>query len=184
MSDLFSHKISINEIKLEFQSFSVENADVRNFTCGDPALDEFLTTDEVELYEKEKLGRTFLVYYEHELVAYFTISMDSLRREYVHRKSKNDFVLKVEEIPAMKIGRLAVAEEEQNKGFGRIIMKYIVGKALRMGAGIGVRFLIVQAKPDAIPFYEKCGFDLTKETARERKRVSRTMYFDLYALKN
>lgn len=107
--ELFKHPVSIDESRLEFERFSVENADVKNFTCGDKDLDDFLTTDEVEFYERENLGTTFLVYYEHELVAYFTISMDSLRREYVKRMTKRDFVKKVEEIPAMKIGRLAVA---------------------------------------------------------------------------
>ncbi|MFQ5883787.1 MAG: GNAT family N-acetyltransferase [Thermoplasmata archaeon] len=146
--------------------FSVENLDVRSFSCGNKDLDEFLTTDEVEFYQKENLGKTFLMYYEHELVAYFTISMDSLRRPLVKRLSKRDFVKKTEEIPAMKIGRLAVATKHQNRAFGRIIMKYGVGKALSMGAGVGCRFLIVQAKPDAIQFYKKSGFDLTRETRR------------------
>lgn len=115
-------------------------------------------------------------------MAYFTISMDSLRREYVKRISKRDFVQKVEEIPALKIGRLAVATKYQNRGFGRIIVKYIVGKALSMGAGVGCRFLIVQAKPDAIDFYTKLGFDRVAATRKEKKRRSKTMYLDLHAL--
>ena len=161
----------------------MENADIKAFACGNQDLDDFLTTNEVRYYERMNLGKTWLVYYEHELVAYFTISMDSLRREYVKRLTKRDFVRKVEEIPAVKIGRLAVATKHQNRGFGRTIMRYIAGKALNIGAGVGCRLLIVQAKPDAMDFYSKCGFDLTKETRRERARHSRTMYFDLQALK-
>jgi len=181
--ELFKHPVLIDEAKLEFERFSVENADVKNFTCGNKDLDDFLTTDEVEFYEKENLGKTFLVYYEHELVAYFTMSMDSLRREYVKRMTKRDFVKKVEEIPAMKVGRLAVATEHQNKGLGRAIVRYIMGKALSVGAGVGCRLIIVQAKPGAIDFYEKSGFELTKSVRRERGRRSRTMFFDLHALR-
>ena len=59
----------------------MENADIKAFACGDKDLDDFLTTYEVGYYEKMNLGKTWLAYYEHELVAYFTISMDSLRRE-------------------------------------------------------------------------------------------------------
>ena len=50
--ELFKHPVLIDEAKLEFERFSVENADVKNFTCGNKDLDDFLTTDEVEFYEK------------------------------------------------------------------------------------------------------------------------------------
>lgn len=183
MSEIFKHPIQVDESKIEWMPFSVENQDVKTFNCGNKDLDDFLTTDEVDFYQKENLGKTLLVYYDHKLAAYFTISMDSLRRPLIKRLSKRDFVKKTEEIPALKIGRLAVATVHQNKGFGRVIMRYIVGKGLSMGAGVGCRFLIVQAKPEAIDFYKKCGFDLTKETRREKKRLSRTMYFDLHELR-
>lgn len=60
-----------------------ENQDVRKFTCGNKDLDDFLTTDEVTNYEKEGLGKTYLVYHKENLVAYYTVSNDSLRWEYL-----------------------------------------------------------------------------------------------------
>ncbi len=182
MSGVFEHSTTVDETKIEWRAFSVENADVKNFRCGHKDLDDFLTTNEVALYERENLGKTTLAYYNYELVAYFTVSMDSLRREYIKRRSKKDAFLKTEDIPALKIGRLAVAKKHQNKGFGRIIMKYITGRALLIGAGVGCRLLVLQAKPEARVFYEKMGFDITKKTKRERGRRSRTMYLDLHAL--
>lgn len=62
MSGLFKHRISIDARKIEWEPFSVENADVKSFNCGNQDLDDFLTTDEVALYEKERLGKTFLAY--------------------------------------------------------------------------------------------------------------------------
>lgn len=182
MSSPYKHEIIVDGTKIEWQRFSVENQEIKTFTCGNKDLDEFLTTTEVEYYEKQNLGKTYLGYYNHELVAYFTISMSSLAREYETKLSKTGFIWKPEEIPALKIGRLAVAEEHQNKGFGRIIMKYIVGKAVSVGAGMGCRLLVVQAKPEAKDFYTKFGFDYVTQTKKEKKRRSSTMYFDLYKL--
>ena len=41
-----------------------ENADVRAFDCGNKELNDFLTTREVANYEREKLGKTYLVYWQ------------------------------------------------------------------------------------------------------------------------
>ena len=161
-----------------------ETLDVRSFTCGDEDLDDFLTTEEVRTYEAQGLGRTYLAYYEGKLVGYFTISNDGLRYEYL-RKTRS-FSRSTEKIvdsyPAIKIGRLAAAKEWQNKGIGRNLIVFIAKLAIESGARSGVRLLIVEAKPSSIRFYERCGFELTSETRRERGRRNRTMFLDLGGL--
>ncbi|HLA82585.1 MAG TPA: GNAT family N-acetyltransferase [Thermoleophilia bacterium] len=163
----------------------VETRKVESFDCGNSDLNDFLCTEEVSEYEAEGLGRTYLVYYQGDLVGYFTVTNDSLRVEYLKTvKSFSKFAEKsLEALPALKIGRLAVAREHQRKGFGRLIIKYIAGMAVQLGASTGIRLLVLQAKPESIDFYEKkCGFELTRETKRERGRRNRTMFLDLYAI--
>lgn len=157
---------------------------VRGFTCGNKALDEFLSTEEVEKFEREGLGRTFLVYHNGNLVAYYTLSNDSLRIEYLKTvKSFSKFAeFRVDSIPAVKIGRLAVAKEWQNRGVGRLLIARIAAEALFQGQRSGVRLLILEAKPESVRFYEKCGFVLTFETRRERNKRNRTMFLDLQQL--
>ncbi|HLF06871.1 MAG TPA: GNAT family N-acetyltransferase [Thermoplasmata archaeon] len=176
--------MDIDPDALQYEAFK-ETLRVRDFDSGSKDLDDFLNTEEVEAYEDEGLGRTTLVFYRGELVAYFTTSFDGLRVEYL--KTWKSFTrlaeFKLEVVPAVKIGRLAVQRAWQSKGIGRHLIRWVAGMALELGGTSGVRLLIVQAKKESIPFYEKCGFQLTVETKRERKRENnRTMFFDLHSI--
>lgn len=82
--------------------------------------------------------------------------------------------------PDLKIGRLAVDRRHQSRGVERLLIKHIAGMAIEVGRGTGIRLLILQAKPQSVPFYEKCGFQLTYEVKREKGRRNRTMFLDLY----
>ena len=90
----------------------------------------------------------------------------------------------VDSYPAVKIGRLATAKGWQGRGIGKAVVAYIAKSAIESGSRFGVRLLIVEAKPESIPFYERCGFELTFETARERRRRNRTMFLDLQGLRS
>lgn len=92
--------------------------------------------------------------------------------------------LRVKDIPAIKIGRLAVQRNWQRKGLGRLLVRHIAGEALALRGDYGVRLLILQAKPDSVDFYRKLGFQLTDEVGKERKRINRTMFFDLWAIRD
>jgi len=177
----FEHPISTSPDELKIERF-LETRNVQSFDCGNKDLNDFLCTEEVKRYEDEGLGRTYLAYYRGSLVAYFTVSFDSLRVEYLKTvKSFSKLAeMKLEALPAVKIGRLATDRQFQNMGIGRLLIKYIAGMALEMGGKMGVRVLVLQAKPESIPFYEKCGFQLTREVKRERGRRNRTMFLDLY----
>lgn len=56
--------------------------------------------------------------------------------------------------------------------------------ALETKGKMGVRLIILQAKPESIQFYERCGFQLTFETKREKRRRNRTMFLDLHAIED
>lgn len=168
----------VNPDTLEIVRFK-ENLAVKTFDCGNRDLNDFLCTAEVAKYEAENLGKTYLVYFRGQLVAYFTISWDGLRIEYLQSvKSFSRFgEMKVETIPAIKIGRLATDRRWKGKGIGRHLVRYIAGMALEsQGAA---RLLILQAKPESIEFYQKLGFDFVTETKRERGRLNKTMFLDL-----
>jgi GNAT superfamily N-acetyltransferase len=159
---------------------------VQSFDCGNRSLDDFLNSEEVANYEDEGLGVTTLVYHRGNLVGYYTTSFSELTVDYV--KSYKSFSkiqeLRVRDIPSVKIGRLAVQRPWQRKGFGRLLVRHIAGEALAQRSSYGVRLMILNAEPDSIEFYEKIGFQITDEVGKERKRRQRTMFFDLWAIKD
>ena len=129
-----------------------------------------------------------MAYYDGHLVAYYTISNAVLRKEYLqkHRSFTKLGEYRVEVIPAISIGRLAVEIEWQCKGIRRMIIQRIVMYALDSSRFSGTRLLIVQAKQDAFDFYKKLGFEFAEDTKREKQRFkargTRTMFFDIKAL--
>jgi len=182
--DRSDHEVDSEELDIE--PF-VETRKVKDFDCGNRDLNEFLSTDEVRRYDREGLGKTHLVYCRGELVAYFTTCLSELRWEYVkHVKSFNRYSSEmVEAYPGIKIGRLAVQKKLQGRGIGTAILRYIAGMALALRSQHGIRLLILQAKLESIPFYERNGFMLTLETKRERKRKNnRTMFLDILEIRD
>ena len=182
----FSSPVRADPSKLRFDPFR-ERDQVRKFDSGEPDLDDFLNTEEVEEYERENLGHTPLVFYDGELVAYYTISSDGLRAEYVDaRKLSAAHVKKsaqrIEAYPALKIGRFAVQRNWQSRGIGRLLIRRIA--AIAVTTQPAVRLIILNAKPKAVPFYQKAGFVLTNEVRRERGRVNRTMYLDVLSIQD
>ncbi|HKN06020.1 MAG TPA: GNAT family N-acetyltransferase [Thermoplasmata archaeon] len=172
--------IPLEELRIErFR----ETLDVRTFDCEDRELNDFLTTKEVAKYEREGLGKTHLVYWQPEgkLVAYFTISFESLRLNYL--KSVKSFSIpgeiRVESIPGIKIGRLAVEKSFKRRGIGAHILRYIAGLAIQAPAA--ARILFVEAYPESVEFYENFEF-IRVEHHRFKRRRTILMYFDLRRL--
>jgi len=135
------------------------------------------------------LGWTTVVYYKGDIVAYYTLSSGSLESDDIPRSRRiADVVeLRIKSIPALLIGRLAVDKRYQGRGIGMLLIQKIAMIALSSG-DYATRLIIVQAKKDAFHFYEKLGFAYVRESKREmdrfRARGTRTMFFDLKALRD
>jgi len=173
----------IDPLYLRVESF-FETPLLQGFTCGNNDLDEFLRSPEVREFEERGLGRTFLAFYEADLVAYYTLSNAGLRTECLGaaRPLARSAEGRVDAFPAVKIGRLAVSRSWQRRGIGRYLIAAITAEALFQGRRSGFRLLILEARPESVSFYERCGFRLTRKTARERGKRNRTMFLDLHAI--
>ncbi|MBU4032374.1 MAG: GNAT family N-acetyltransferase [Candidatus Thermoplasmatota archaeon] len=173
---------------MSFQPFQTDTKNILGFDCGNKELNDFLCTEEVRKFNEEHLGRTTLVFYSGELVAYYTLSNSSLRKEYLqsYKSFSKMGEFKLEEFPSITIGRLAVDKRWQGKGIGRVIMQKIMVQALNSSESAGVRLLLVQAKQDAFDFYLKLGFEFVFDSKRERSRFkargTRTLFFDIASL--
>lgn len=64
--------------------------------------------------------------------------------------------------PALEIFVLAVAEQYEGRGVGRLLVDWVIRQAAYLHENfVGVRHLILAADPNAIGFYEKMGFQRT-----------------------
>lgn len=178
---------SIEHSKIRFEPFKTDNHQVVTFDCGNDSLNTFLTTEEVHNYENEKLGTTTLVYYEGNLIAYYTTSAYLLKK--IKLRTAKGFSkfseYQIEGYPSILIGRLAVQNEWKNKGVGRYVVSKIIRDALTESRMFGLRVVVVQAKEEAFDFYKRLGFlfiEHSSEDKRYRAKGTRGMLFDLKSL--
>jgi GNAT superfamily N-acetyltransferase len=164
-----------------------ENTIIESFDCEDKDLNDFLLNDAKD-YLNSLLSVTYLLQNKDEIVAYFSLSNDSLIKDdeekaawnKVNRAIPNPKRRRV--YPAVKIGRLAVSKKYAGMGFGKLIIMAVREMYVNEQQRSGCRFVTVDAYRDALPFYEKNDFRfLTTKDAAEDTRI---MYFDLMVTMN
>jgi predicted N-acetyltransferase YhbS len=61
-------------------------------------------------------------------------------------------------VPVLGLARLAVDASARGVGLGAQLLRFVLQLALEMADRVGCAGIVVDAKPDAVPFYEKYGF--------------------------
>lgn len=61
-------------------------------------------------------------------------------------------------MPVLRLARLAVDERAKGRGVGSLLLRSVFALAQRMTFDFGCVGVVVDAKPDAVAFYEKLGF--------------------------
>ncbi|MCZ6804233.1 MAG: GNAT family N-acetyltransferase [Proteobacteria bacterium] len=158
------------------------------FTCGDPDLDEFFHKDSM-VGGNELVTVTYLVKHGDDLVGFFSVSNDSVRREDTtpsrYKKITRDIPRqkRFKTLPAVKTGRLGIAKETQKNKVGTTLMNFIKAWFVANNK-TGCRFILVDAyantENSATGFYEKNGFRFL--THNDEGEDTRLMYFDLITL--
>ncbi|MBV7532195.1 GNAT family N-acetyltransferase [Chitinophaga sp. sic0106] len=160
---------------------------LKSFDCGDEILNTFLTEKALE-YHKSHLATTYILQSEQQIVAYFSIFCDCLRirkEDFPSGSSYKKFLADLlvhpkrhhRELPAIKIGRLAVSKKLQTGGMGRRIVDYVIALAIHQNAICACKVVVVDAYRESISFYEKLGFKFV--SALDADGRTRLMYFDL-----
>ncbi|WP_151778754.1 GNAT family N-acetyltransferase [Acinetobacter bereziniae] len=179
-----STEINISEVEL--RNLKSENKHLcQEFNCERDELNKFLIEDAFD-YHDYGLTNTTLVFYNDELVGFFSLSSDKI---ILTNSEKSELALNGEfpitYFPAVKVTKLAVDKKYARKGFGTIILELIVGVIYNQH--IAVRFITLDAinSPEVIKFYESNGFVESLHEASERKnqrfRETILMHKDIFA---
>jgi GNAT superfamily N-acetyltransferase len=136
------------------------------FDCGDAALNEYLL-HYVGQDTRRSLTRAFVLTRDGEpdVHGYYTLAATSVSRE----KFPERQALKLPQypIPAVLLGRLAVARSVQGCGLGEHLLIDALKRVARASATIGVHAVLVDAKTEhASLFYRRFGFAPLPEQAR------------------
>jgi GNAT superfamily N-acetyltransferase len=148
-------------MKLQFESLN-SACDYSEFDCGHEALNQFLVK-RAKTEEAQRLSRTKIAINEsHEVVGFYTIAPATIGKIYLEASEGRG--VSYSEIPALRIGRLAVNKRHQRLGLGQVILKHALLRCLKLSNQMGGRVVLVDAKDDhATSFYKKFGFKGIKE---------------------
>lgn len=180
-------KVSIDPKYLEIRLLSKDD-DLSSFSCGDDTLDDWLKIDAVR-YQNSRITKVYIAKYKNELAGYIALFADSLRIEPSDRRKLQLRNGDPQNIPALKIGRLATSSSfrEKHRGMGETLIQFAFDNAVEMNEMVGIRLLIVDAYPDAISFYDKMEFvrakvknsDPNAEPGDKNRKTNTLMYLDV-----
>jgi hypothetical protein len=165
------------------------NVVLDDFECGEADITNFLKEDALQ-YQMERMANTYLFLdSEDVVVAYFSISNDCLvdsgeDRGYtntifnrLHRKSSIPNAKRIRQYPAIKVGRLRVAEKYHKTGIAYQLMDFIKGFSI-LDHKPACKFLLLDAinKEKQTKYYKNNNFDFLLDDKEDKTRI---MYFNL-----
>ncbi len=137
--------------------------DRSGFDCGVEPLNRYLQQI-ARQHMVKGISKTFVLVDEHAaapkpVLGFFTISLCQVLGQQVPAKWARKLP---EQIPAMRLGRLAVAQTQQGAGYGKTLLVdalHRIARVADLAGGIG---LFVDAKDEAAAaFYARFGFEPT-----------------------
>ncbi len=120
-----------------------------NFDCGNELLNIFLKKYTYQNQYRYFVGVTYVIHENNRVVGYITISASSIKRISLDVKKPYD------DISVLRIGRLAVDRNYRGKKIGERLLKFGIEKALGLKEHFGCVGIVVDAKEEAIDFYQQ-----------------------------
>ncbi len=131
--------------------------DRSGFSCGEPTLDQYFQT-QVTQDIKRRYANCFVAVEvaTDQVVGYYTLASASLALDELPEETKKRLP-RYPSVPAVRIGRLAVATAFQKRGLGPALLADAAERA--MDSAVAAHALTVDSISDkATAFYEKHGF--------------------------
>lgn len=166
MSD--KNYIDISQLQIRVICSSDYNL-IKNFKCGNSSLENFLK-QEAYYSTISKQATTNLIFYEDELVGYFTLKKAKL---------SIDIDLAPINFPySLDIARLAVRQDYQDRGIGCSVIKKIV----EIANTVNERFITLDALIEKYDWYVHRGFThlIEEEITESNKHGLVYMIMDLF----
>lgn len=131
--------------------------DRSGFSSGNVDLDRFFLGYAGQNQFRHHIGTTYVAVDPSGIIAGFaTVSASSVAPGVVRGTTAKR--LPRYPIPVLRLARLAVDERARGKGVGSLLLRSVFALALQMADQVGCAGIVVDAKPDAVAFYERLGF--------------------------
>lgn len=126
------------------------------FQSGDPSLDVFFQKYAGQNQFRHHIGVTYVAVDDSRILGFVTVAPGEIEIERVPASVRK--ALPRYPSPILRLGRLAVEKSSQGQGLGGQLLRFVFGLALRLAEEYGCLGVLVDAKPNAVSFYERYGF--------------------------
>lgn len=137
-----------------------------NFRCGVPVLDTYLQ-QQASQHQRDGIATTHVLIDDGDptkILGYCSLAAAQLNLQDLQPADRRR--LPAYPVPAVRLGRLAVASDAQGKGCGRLLLGHAMNCSVALRGQLGVRVLVVDALDErAAAFYRMHGFHETAEQA-------------------
>lgn len=131
----------------------LQPADDRSrFHSGQPDLDRFFQRYAGQNQFRHHVGVTYVAVADAGIAGFVTVAAAHVTGTSLPRKAA------VAQVPVLRLARLAVATAAQGKGVGVALVRFVLELAHGMAAQVGCTGVVVDAKADAVGFYDRLGF--------------------------
>lgn len=127
------------------------------FFSGDVDLDRFFQKFAGQNQFRLHVGTTYVAVDADIIQGFVTLSATSIVVDNLPKASRKK--LPKYPLPALRLARLAVAKEARGNGIGRKLLRATFAIAHEMAERTGCVGVVVDAKPDAIGYYQQYGFE-------------------------
>lgn len=126
------------------------------FSSGDDALDLFFRRYAGQNQFRHHLGVTYVAVDGDRILGFATVAPRHVEIDGLPEQSRKK--LPRYPIPVLGLVRLAVDTTARRRGLGAALLRFVLGLALEMAGTVGCAGVVVDAKPEAEPFYARYGF--------------------------
>jgi GNAT superfamily N-acetyltransferase len=161
-----------------------EADDRSRFLSGDPDLDRFFRLFAAQNQFRHHVGVTYVAIQKGRVLGFATIAAGHIEIEDLPVSARKK--LPHYPLPIIRLARLAVDESAQGQGVGAQLLRFVLKLAVRMSQDFGCIGVVVDAKRDAIAFYEKYGFiaaDAVEGESDVRPQPA-TMYLSIHEVED
>jgi predicted GNAT family N-acyltransferase len=143
---------------MRIEVFDAAQHDRSGFVSGNSKLDEYLQRHLSQGMKKGIVQAYVAIDGTTKILGYYTLSAAHIR----HDELPDDVAKKFPRypIPAVLLGRMATDVKARSAGLhvGSKLLIHAMKQALKAGGTLGIVCVVVDAKPEAVSFYQRFGF--------------------------
>jgi GNAT superfamily N-acetyltransferase len=133
-----------------------ERDDRSSFACGDEDLDRFFRRFAGQNQFRSHIGTSYVAVDDGQILGYATVAAGDLEIDQLPAATRKKLLRYP--LPVLRLARLAVDQQAQGRGIGKLLLRYAFDLALKMRDDYGCVGNVVDAKADAVGFYQAYGF--------------------------